>query len=99
MRARTGLWEPWVGNDPGPPGQAQTRRCSLRAAVGHADVSSHYSMRRGRYIERGTLAKTTGRIIRRSTQAVEGCRIGTWSNFGVVRSSVVLGDVAFSGQS
>jgi hypothetical protein len=20
MRARTGLWEPWVGNDPGPPG-------------------------------------------------------------------------------
>ena len=21
MRARTGLWEPWVGNDPGPPGQ------------------------------------------------------------------------------
>ena len=23
MRARTGLWEPWVGNDPGPPGPAR----------------------------------------------------------------------------
>ena len=21
MRARTGLWEPWVGNGPGPPGR------------------------------------------------------------------------------
>jgi hypothetical protein len=26
MRARTGLWEPRVGNDPGPPGPTQIRK-------------------------------------------------------------------------
>jgi hypothetical protein len=34
MRASTGLWEPWGGNDPGPPGPKQVKfadRCeSLR---------------------------------------------------------------------
>ena len=25
MRARTGLWEPWAGNDPGPPGPEKRR--------------------------------------------------------------------------
>jgi hypothetical protein len=24
MRARPGLWEPWEGNDPGPPGPKRT---------------------------------------------------------------------------
>ena len=24
MRARTGLWEPWAGNCPGPPGRTAT---------------------------------------------------------------------------
>jgi hypothetical protein len=27
MRARPGLWEPWVGNDPGPPSPPRFRGC------------------------------------------------------------------------
>jgi hypothetical protein len=33
MRARTGLWEPRVGNDPGPPGPNRVAPISLRASV------------------------------------------------------------------
>ncbi len=28
MRARTGLWEPWVSNHPGPPGPQHSNLCS-----------------------------------------------------------------------
>ena len=34
MRARTGLWGPWVGNDPGPPGP---RLSTAAVALGRAD--------------------------------------------------------------
>jgi hypothetical protein len=33
MRARTGLWDPRVGNDPGPPGPNRVAPISLRASV------------------------------------------------------------------
>src|SRR5262245_32349455 len=33
MRARTGPWEPWVGNDPGPPSPQRAVDLGLRAQV------------------------------------------------------------------
>ena len=33
--ARPGLWEPWVGNDPGPPGQQHYQRRNRQARVSH----------------------------------------------------------------
>ena len=47
MRARTGLWEPWVGNDPGPPSPQQVEHIRLRAAVKVTDVLSRPCQRTG----------------------------------------------------
>jgi hypothetical protein len=34
MWARTGLWEPWVGNDPRPPGPQSPRKLSFVSLYG-----------------------------------------------------------------
>jgi hypothetical protein len=34
MRARPDLWEPWVGNDPGPPGPMRVTERGIRPAKG-----------------------------------------------------------------
>ena len=34
MRARPGLWEPWEGNDPGPPGPTARRGPNAETAKG-----------------------------------------------------------------
>ena len=34
MRARPGLWEPWEGNDPGPPGPPRVRERNAKIANG-----------------------------------------------------------------